>query len=213
MKYVGFLSLVCAILVGCAEEESQIDEFNDLLPLEIGAYWQFESNSDDAVWEIDVDAGAGMDGNPSYDYSFTIDGAPAYYHDLIEGTLGSDYGWYEVLDEPERPDLFLILPAEEGVSWTHDYAVKATTYHWEIGYEGRADVSVPAGDFDQAWEVVRAYDQIIDGGADEHHQIYTEYYAPGHGLIKSVIQETDGSQTVIELVEYDLPSAAEEEGE
>ncbi len=209
VKYLAALSLLGLFLVGCDEDELAFDEFNDLLPLELDAYWQYDCNSDGAVWEIDVDAGAGDGGLESFDYSFTVDGAPSYHHDLA---LGDD-GWYEAVDEPERPDLYLSLPAEVGFEWTHHYVVNTTVYDWLITYEGREDVSVPAGDFVATWKVTRQYDQVIDNGADEHHQIFSEYYAPGYGMVKSVIQETNGSETTINLVEYDLPSLVVEEEE
>lgn len=213
MKYLAALSLLGVFLIGCPEEESAFDEFNDLLPLEVGAFWQYDCNSDGAVWEIDVTSGMGDGDLESFDYSFKVDGAPSYHHDLALGDIGDDHGWYEAVDEPERPDLYLSLPAEEGFEWTHHYAVSSTTWDWLVTYEGREDVSVPAGDFTGTWKVTRQYDQVIDGGADEHHQIFTEYYAPGYGMVKSVIQETNGSETTINLVEYDLPSLVVEEEE
>ncbi len=213
MKYLGVLALLGVFMIGCDDDELAFDEFNDLLPLEVGAYWQYDCNSDGAVWEIEVDAGAGDGDLDSFDYSFTVDGAPSYHHDLALGDIGSDHGWYEAVDEPERPDLYLSLPADEATSWTHHYGVGFTSWDWTVSYEGREDISVPAGDFEATWKVVRDYVQIIDNGADEHHQVFTEYYAPGYGMVKSVILETNGSETTINLVEYDLPSLAVEEEE
>ena len=137
MKYLAALSLLGVFLIGCPEEESAFDEFNDLLPLEVGAFWQYDCNSDGAVWEIDVTSGMGDGDLESFDYSFKVDGAPSYHHDLALGDIGDDHGWYEAVDEPERPDLYLSLPAEEGFEWTHHYAVSSTTWDWLVTYEGR----------------------------------------------------------------------------
>jgi len=51
---------------------------------------------------------------------------------------------------------------------------------------------------------------VLDGPQIDH-QVFTEYYAPGYGMVRSVIQQTDGSEITLDLVTYDLPSMAAEE--
>ncbi len=194
------LTLLLALTLSACEEE--IDETTTLLPLAVGNTWQFDSDSDDAVWSIEVLEGAGLDGEVSYNYTLKVDGVPQYPHDLYL----ADDGWTEVDPDDEIPPLFLKLPAAEGATWEHEYiGQNSETYH-TIEITGREDVSVPGGDFEGAWVVDRYRES--DYGDYTSTQRIVDWYAPAHGLVQCAITNTDGEVTTLKLTDHQV---AEEE--
>ncbi len=197
------LLVACCTLFALAGCEEPIDEFNELLPLALGAMWEYDSDSDDSEWLIEVAEGAGVDGTSSFDFSLKADGAAQYRHDLYQGEVDDDSGWVEV--EPvsgEVPDLYLLLPAEDGASWSHDQW-SPNESHSVMSYDGREDVSVPAGDFEQAWVLLREKESDYSGMIKT--SLITDWYVPAVGLVKRAIINTEGEETVLTLVDYELP--------
>jgi len=208
MRNVLLLASLALFATGC--EEEVIDEFNELLPLEAGVSYTFNSDSDDSVWTVDVTEGAGADGDPSYKFAFMADGALQYNHDLFLGEDENGSGWVEVDPEPEDIALFVKLPAEVGDQWTHDIIINTNEHHWTATYEERVDVSVPAGDFTSVWVLVRDHEWSLDNGELEFHNVFEDYYAPAVGLVKRVITSSNGEDTTLSLTDYTLPAADEE---
>jgi rubredoxin len=193
------LTLLVTASIGC----EQIDEFNDLLPMVEGARWEWDSDADDAVWFVEISAGDGHDEDPSYDFTFAVrvndTDTPQFPHDLYDG----EEGWHEVDPSEEQPLRFLKLPAEEGLSWDFLNIGTGNESTSVMTYEGRGDVSVPAGDFEQCWELSR--DKVSTYGATEFTSLFVDWYCPGHGLVKRSMTNTDGEITVLTLTSYDIP--------
>ncbi len=197
------LALLLAASSGC----EQIDEFNDLLPLAEGARWEWESDVTDDTWFVEVVPGDGLDGDPSFDFVFTVSSGgtdtPQFPHDLYWG----EEGWHEVSPSEEQPDVFLKLPAEDGLSWEHLNIGTGNESTTVLTYEGRADVSVAAGDFEQCWELSR--DKTSTYGATEFTSLFVDWYCPGHGLVKRSMTNTDGDTTILSLTSYTIPEEEE----
>lgn len=208
MKHVVLISFLAMLLSGC--EEETIDEFNELLPLDVGVYYEFNSDSDDSVWTIDVVEGVGVDGAVSYRFAFEAAGAPQWNHDLCQGEDENGSGWIEVEPGAEELALFVKLPAEIDDEWGHEIILNGNGHYWTARYEDRVNVSVPAGDFEQAWVLVRDYEWSMDGGSLQFHNVFEDYYAPGVGLVKRVFTNSDGEDTTLSLTDYSLPGAVEE---
>ena len=208
MKHIVLLAFVATLFSGC--EEETIDEYNELLPLDVGVYYEFNSDSDDSVWTIDVVEGAGVDGEASYKFAFEATGAPQWNHDLYLGDDENGSGWVEVAPGSEDLALFIKLPAEVGDEWAHDIIVNGNEHHWTASYEDRVNVGVPAGDFEQTWVLVRDHVWSMDGGTLEFHNVYEDYYAPAVGLVKRVFTNSEGEDTTLSLTDYSVPGAEEE---
>lgn len=186
--------LLLPLLLGCPEE---VDEFNDLLPLEVGNLWEYDSDADDERWSIEILDGVGSDGAASYDFTIEVGGVTYEPHDL---TMGED-GWTEVNPSDEVPDLFLALPAEKGHVWEFEFIGNNVSYS-TMSYESRQDLSTPAGDFENTWEVLRDKRSIY--GTTEFTQVVRDWYAPGVGLIKRIITNNEGENTTLVLTSFEL---------
>jgi len=208
MRFTVLLAFVVSLCSGC--EEETLDEYNELLPLDVGVSYEFNSDSDDSVWTIDVMTGAGIDGEPSYRFEFEADGAPQYRHDLYLGEDENGSGWVEVEPDAEDLALFVKLPAEVGDEWSHEIILNGNGHYWTAYYDERVNVSVPAGDFEQAWVLVRDYQWSMDNDTLQFHNVFEDYYAPGVGLVKRVFTNSDGEDTTLSLTDYALPGAEEE---
>ncbi len=184
-----------SLLTGCPEE---VDEFNDLLPLEIGNLWEYDSDADDDLWSIAVGEGAGFDGEPSFDFTVETAGVTYEPHDLYL----AEEGWTEVDPSDEVPDLFLSLPAAEGDVWEFEFIIGNNVSYSTMSYEGRPKITTPAGEFEGTWELLRDKRSIY--GTTEFTQVVRDWYAPGVGLIKRVITNHDGEDTTLVLTSFEL---------
>jgi len=193
------LALSVAATTGCEE----IDEFNELLPLVEGARWDWDSDTTDALWFVEVAAGDGHDDQASFDYTFKVDDGltetPQFPHDLYDG----EEGLTEVDPSEEQPGLFLKLPASEGDTWDHENIGTGNESYSLMTYEGREDVSVPAGDFEQCWELSR--DKTSTYGATEFTQLFVDWYCPAVGMVKRSMTNSDGETTILSLTSYSIP--------
>ena len=188
------LVMVLSLLLGCPEG---VDEFNDLLPIEAGNVWEYDSDADDERWSIEAGEGAGFDGTPSFDFTIEVDGVTYEPHDLYMAAEG----WTEVEPSDEVPDLFLALPAEVGHVWEFEFIGNNVSYS-TMSYEGRTDLTTPAGDFEGTWELLRDKRSIY--GTTEFTAVVRDWYAPGVGLIKRIITNNEGEDTTLVLTSFDL---------
>lgn len=195
--------LILTLLVTASTGCEQIDEFNELLPMIEGARWEWDSDAGDETWFVEVTAGEGYEEEPSYKFDFmvSLDGTdtPQFRHDLYDG----EEGWHEVSPSEEQPLRFLKLPAEEGLSWDFLNIGTGNESTSVMTYEGRSDISVPAGDFEQCWELTR--DKVSTYGQTKFTSLFVDWYCPSHGLVKRSMTNTEGEIIVLTLTSYEIP--------
>ena len=195
------LTPVLLCLFACEEE---LDPYNDLLPLVAGSSFNYDSDSDDDAWFINVEDGAGFEGAPSWDYTMMVrDGldneTPYMVHDLYAG----EEGWTEVDPAETTPNLFLKLPAAKSDTWEQMIVLSTTTTTYDFVYDTREDITVPAGTFEAAWLKLEV--KLLATSNDSWETTTRDWFAPGVGLVKRVITSSAGEDTTLTLTDYEFP--------
>ena len=180
---------IIALIVGCGGDE---EEGTTYLPLSVGNEWNYDLTVTltnlDITWtgsmEVEITAETTLDnGTEVFEVVQVIS---------IVLMLETDTSYYEETENyilvynskaATVPDTLQALPLEVGKTWG-DYQVL-----------GQADVTVPAGTFNDCWEILEA-----SAGMSAYY-----YFAADVGLVKGSMTETEGSsiwETLVELESY-----------
>ncbi len=196
--------ILAPVLLSLAACEEENPAYDTLLPLISGSTFNYDSDSDDDTWFINVKDGAGKDGEPSWDYTLMVRDSlghetPNDIHDLY---VGED-GYTEVAPAETAPELYLKMPPAEGDVWEEIIPQSTTQYFYDFEYEDREDVTVPAGTFEDAW--VKYQTRLLQTNNDSWETKTRDWYVVGVGLVQRVITSSEGEDTTLTLTDYEFP--------
>lgn len=190
MKKLLLLLPIVALIVGCGGDEEE-EQGTIYLPLSVGNEWNYDVTATvtnpDTTWtgsfETEITAETTLDnGTEVFEWVQvmtidTISGTDTFYLEETE-----NYILMYSSKTATVPDTFLALPLEVGKTWGN------------LQVLGQADVTVPAGTFNDCWEILET---------SAHGSAYY-YFAADVGLVKLLKTETDGTiwETLVELETY-----------
>ena len=171
----------------------------DYYPLSVGSVWEYSMTST-ITTPNDTTETTGTQDVEITDETTLDDGTEVFEQVTTTATTDTtmvDTMYMEETDDYIRgydskadttPDTWLELPIEEGNTWDVDDIMSAVVL-------GKEDVSVPAGDYDNCWEI---------GYITDTDTVYV-YFADGIGMVRQYMEITEGD--VIYESETELESA------
>ena len=220
---VGPLWVLCLglLLLGCGGGTDGVSKRaagGGYFPLVPGAKWIYEIRSSLGNTKIQVTARGSMELPDGAGEAFILDEtslgrllgfvetAPVGYQSVAEGywarRMGLDYdeeGALRSVGREREATWFLPLDPQPGSAWGQRTEIFATPEGGggDLGWSGevldRLTVSVPAGEFEDVAAIRLVY-RDPDRPGISPQLIYSDFYAPGVGLVRSITEDPSGDE-------------------
>ncbi|MEO0184379.1 MAG: hypothetical protein ABIL22_01045 [candidate division WOR-3 bacterium] len=198
MKKLLLPIAVLIVFVGCGGEK-------DIFPITVGNTWEYDHISthgegDSILWSDTTST------TMTISRETTLNNGTAVFEAITEGDTWKDSSYLEQTDDyvvsydslgAVIGDTLLKFPIEQGNSWTIYSDSNSTSKAVVVG---KKNVSVPAGTYDDCWEIGVYWTWNPDD------TVYM-YYAPGVGLVRQYLSFVDSTSWAVhetQLVETNI---------